>query len=105
VIENTDKYVFSFIWKVTQPRVSDHLKLFETFVMSYVSQVQNLDFLSRVFYLWPWSQMDSSHGNKSLFQLGDPSYHACLGLQDLYILDLDLGYSLYLFFFNLFLFG
>jgi hypothetical protein len=48
--------------------------------------------------MWPWSQMDSSHGNKSLFQLGNPSYHACLGLQDLYILDLDLGYSLYFFF-------
>jgi hypothetical protein len=42
--------------------------------------------------------MDSSHGNKSLLQLGDPSYHACLGLQDLYILDLYLGYSLYFFF-------
>jgi len=44
--------------------------------------------------------MDSSHGNKSLFQLGDPSYHACLGLQDLYILDLYLGYSLYFIFFQ-----
>lgn len=39
-IENVDKYVFSFIWKITQRRVNDHLKLFETFVMSYVSQVQ-----------------------------------------------------------------
>jgi hypothetical protein len=39
-IENIDKYVFSFIWKITQRRVSDHLKLFESFVMSYVSQVQ-----------------------------------------------------------------
>jgi hypothetical protein len=49
--------------------------------------------------------MDSSHGNKSLFQLGIPSYHACLGLQDLYILDLDLGYSLYFIFPTFFFLG
>jgi hypothetical protein len=49
VIENVDKYVFSFIWKITQPRVSDHLKLFETFVMSYVSQVQTTIVISVIF--------------------------------------------------------
>jgi hypothetical protein len=49
VIENIDKYVFSFTWKITQPRVSDDLKLFETFVMSYISQVQTTIVISVIF--------------------------------------------------------